>query len=84
MTKRIIVAMLGLLALSGATNSANARWYGNGSWTQDDRWRAREYYYGYNYRAPPVVYSTPYNYGYYAPPVIYGAEPGISLSVNIP
>ena len=50
MTKRIIVAMLGLLALSGATNSANARWYGNGSWTQDDRWRAREYYYGYNYR----------------------------------
>ena len=55
-----------------------------GRWHEDDRWHAQEYYYGYHYRAPPVVYGTPYNYGYYAPPVIYGAEPGINLNVHIP
>ena len=46
-------------------------------------WHGNNYYYGYNYRAPPVVYSTPYNYGYYAPPVIYGAEPGLNFNINI-
>src|SRR5262245_17738100 len=85
MTKRIIVALLGLLAVTAAAGSADARWYGNGNWNYDYRWRGNTgYYYGYNYRAPPVVYSTPYNYGYYAPPVIYGAEPGLSFNINIP
>ena len=48
------------------------------------RWHPQEHYYGYNYRAPPVVYGTPYNYGYYPPPVVYRAEPGVNFSVHIP
>jgi hypothetical protein len=84
MTKRITVAMLAMVALAGFSGSASARWYGDGRWHDDDRWHGTEHYYGYHYRAPPVIYATPYNYGYYAPPVIYGAEPGISLNVHIP
>jgi hypothetical protein len=84
MTKRITIAMLAAVALAGFAGSASARWYGDGRWHDDDRWHGGERYYGYHYRAPPVVYGTPYNYGYYAPPVIYGAEPGISLNVHIP
>jgi hypothetical protein len=84
MTKRITMAILAMTAIAGFAGSASARWYGDGRWHDDDRWHAQEYYYGYHYRAPPVVYGTPYNYGYYAPPVIYGAEPGVSLSVHIP
>ena len=34
---------------------------------------------GYTYRAPPVVYATPYNYGYQAPPVYYDNTPGLSI-----
>ena len=84
MTKRITVMMLAMVAVAGLAGSASARWYGDGRWHDDDRWHGNERYYGYHYRAPPVVYGTPYNYGYYAPPVIYGAEPGISLNVHIP
>jgi hypothetical protein len=86
MTKRITLAMLAALAVAGIAGSASAAWYGNGQWhyDNDNRWHGNEHYYGYHYRAPPVVYSTPYNYGYYAPPVVYGAEPGISLNVHIP
>jgi hypothetical protein len=84
MTKRITVALLAMAAIAGLAGSASARWYGDGQYHYDSRWHGNDHYYGYNYRAPPVVYSTPYNYGYYAPPVIYGAEPGISLSVRIP
>jgi hypothetical protein len=49
-----------------------------------------DYYHGYHnwdggyYRAPPVVYGSPYHNGYYgspyyAPPVVYGPGIGISL-----
>ena len=37
-------------------------------------------YYGYYYREPPVVYSTPYNYGYYPPPVVYNSRRRVSRS----
>jgi hypothetical protein len=82
MTKRITVAILAVAAIAGLAGSASARWYGDGRWHDDDRWHGNDHYYGYHYRAPPVIYGTPYNYGYYAPPVIYGAEPGISLNVR--
>ena len=43
-----------------------------------------QYSNGGYYRAPPVVYGSPYNNGYYgspyyAPPVVYGPSIGISL-----
>ncbi|HEY4169128.1 MAG TPA: hypothetical protein VGM96_20225 [Reyranella sp.] len=88
MTKRILfVAALAAVAVTGMAGSASARWEGNGRWHEDDRWHhggAHPNYYGYHYRPPPVVYSTPYNYGYTPPPVVYGAEPGINFNINIP
>jgi hypothetical protein len=64
---------------------ASAAWWGNGRWHYDDRWsNYNDRYYGYNYRAPPVVYSTPYNYGYYPPPAVYDrAPPGPGFSITI-
>ena len=39
--------------------------------------------YGYQYRAPPVVYATPYNYGYQAPPVVYyNNTPGFTIQIR--
>ena len=67
-----------LLALGSFAGSADARAY-------------YHYYNGGYYRAPPVVYGSPYGgsyygspyYGgspyYYAPPVVYGPSIGISL-----
>jgi hypothetical protein len=84
MTRRIVFAAALALAVTGIASSASARWWGDGRWHDDDRWHQGEYYYGYHYRAPPVVYGTPYNYGYVAPPVVYGAEPGINFNIRIP
>ncbi|HLG46300.1 MAG TPA: hypothetical protein VKY24_08675 [Reyranella sp.] len=88
MTRRILfAAALAMLAVTGVAGSASARWWGDGRWHDDDRWRHHDrddYYYGYHYRPPPVVYATPYNYGYVPPPVVYGAEPGVNFSINIP
>ena len=39
-------------------------------------------YYGYHYRQPPTVYSTPYNYGYQPPPVIYDNTPGFTIRIQ--
>jgi hypothetical protein len=62
---------------------AGAAWYGDGRWHNDNRWRNYDdRYYGYHYRAPPVVYSTPYNYGYYPPPVVYDNTPGFSFTIR--
>jgi len=85
MTKRIgLAAALALLAFAGVVAPASARWYGDGRWHEDQRWQGqgRERYYGYHYRAPPVVYGSPYNYGYQAPPVFYGAEPGLNIHLG--
>jgi hypothetical protein len=74
------LAISALLAL-GAFAPANAEW-------RDDH---REHNWGGGYyRAPPVVYGSPYGNGYYgapgyyAPPVVYGPAVGIGLpGVNI-
>ena len=83
MTKRILFAALLTLAVAGTAGSASARWWGDGRWHYDNRYHGDRWY-GYTYRAPPVVYATPYNYGYYAPPLVYDAAPGINFSVRIP
>ena len=73
----------GVFALAG---TASAAWYGDGRWHDDERWHNyNDRYYGYHYRAPPVVYATPYNYGYQPPPVVYDAyppNPGFSLTIR--
>jgi hypothetical protein len=80
-------ACIGLSALLAAgmfAAPASARWgdndngnhgYNNGHHEGRD-WNANGYY----YRAPPVVYGTPYQYGYYPPPVVYGM-PGITIQI---
>jgi len=72
------LAISAMLALGTFAGSADARPYNH-------------YYNGGYYRAPPVVYGSPYGssyygstyYGgspyYYAPPLIYGPGIGISL-----
>jgi hypothetical protein len=72
--------VVGTLALAAP---ASAAWYGNGGWHNDNRWsNYNDRYYGYHYRAPPVVYSTPYNYGYYPPPVVYDNTPGFTFTIR--
>ena len=96
MTKRILfAAALAALAVTGLASSASARWWGDGHWHNDDRWSDYDHdydhdhdhhhhrFYGYHYRAPPVVYGTPYNYGYAPPPVVYGAEPGVNFNFHV-
>jgi hypothetical protein len=71
-------AISAILAVGTFSASANARDYRG------------HYYNGGYYRAPPVVYGSPYNNGYYGsgyygspyyypPPVVYGPSIGISL-----
>lgn len=78
--------VLGLLSMAAVAAPASAAWWGNGRWHQDNRWtNYNDRYYGYNYRAPPVVYATPYNYGYVPPPVVYDnvvPAPGFSLTIR--
>ena len=66
-----------MLALGTFATPANADWDGY-------RHGNNHYYNGGYYRAPPVVYGSPYGssyYGspYYAPPVVYGPGIGINL-----
>ena len=44
-------------ALAGVAAPASARWWGDGRWHEDNRWHNNNHYYGYHYRAPPVVYA---------------------------
>jgi hypothetical protein len=82
--KRIATIMLGVLAASAVALPASAGWWApDGSWHPDGRWDYnRGYYYGYHYRAPPVIYSAPYNYGYVPPPVVYDNTPGFSITIR--
>jgi hypothetical protein len=76
LTVGAIVAIVTVLAV---VTPASAAWWGDGRWHSDSRWtNYNDRYYGYYYRAPPVVYATPYNYGYVPPPVVYDNTPGFS------
>jgi hypothetical protein len=74
------IAISALLALGTFAAPASAE---DGHHRGDHNWNG-----GY-YRAPPVVYGSPYGNGYYgspyyAPPVVYGPGVGINLpGVNI-
>ena len=76
------LAIAAILALGTFAGSADARDYRG-------HYGYNHYYNGGYYRAPPVVYGSPYGngyygYPYYAPPVIYGPGIGISLpGINI-
>ena len=74
----VLSAMFTSGAFVGAAN-ADGRWDGH-----------RDHYRSWNggyYRAPPVVYGSPYAssyYGrstYYPPPIVYG--PGVGLNIQI-
>jgi hypothetical protein len=84
MTSRITLAVaLAIAAFGALATPASARWEGDGHWQQDNRWHDNNNRnYGYQYRAPPVVYATPYNYGYRAPPVIYNNTPGLTIQIR--
>ena len=75
-----LAALAGFIALAALASPANARWYEENRY--ESRWHGNDHYNGYYYRAPPVVYGTPYNSGYYPPPVIYNNTPGITLRLN--
>jgi hypothetical protein len=79
----VLSAMLAFGALAGSA-SADNDWRGRGR--GNDRGYHNNWNGGY-YRAPPVVYGSPYGqsyYGapYYAPPVIYGPAPGFSINIR--
>jgi hypothetical protein len=68
----IVTATLALGTFAG-TAGAEERW--------EHRERGRGHYYnGGYYRAPPVVYGSPYQPYYAPPPVVYG--PGFGLNFN--
>jgi hypothetical protein len=76
------IVISALLALGTFAAPASADWNGDHG-NYHHNWNG-----GY-YRAPPVVYGSPYGNGYYgspyyAPPVVYGPGIGIALpGVNI-
>jgi len=77
----VLAALGAFVALSALAGPASARWYEENRY--ENQWHGNDYYNGYYYRAPPVVYSTPYNSGYYyPPPVIYNSTPGLTIRLN--
>jgi hypothetical protein len=72
------LALSAVFAAAAIVGTANAqpRWEGNSY----HNWN------GGHYRAPPVVYGSPYGQSYYGstyrqPPVVYG--PGVGLNIQI-
>jgi hypothetical protein len=82
--KHIALALCVVLGAMVLATPASAWWGGDGRWHPDNRWNNwnDRYYYGYHYRAPPVVYGTPYNYGYQPPPVVYDNTPGFTIRIQ--
>jgi hypothetical protein len=76
------LATLGaFVALAALASPASARWYEENRYVTP--WQGNDHYDGYYYRAPPVVYATPYNNGhYYPPPVIYNNTPGFTIRIQ--
>ena len=72
-----LVASLALGTFTGSAGAEERRWQHreHREYREDRRDWNREYY-----RAPPVVYGSPYYTPYYAPPVVYG--PGFGLNFN--
>jgi hypothetical protein len=71
------IVISALLALGTFAAPASADW-------RDDHGGYHHNWNGGYYRAPPVVYGSPYGNGYYgssyyAPPVVYGPAVGINL-----
>jgi hypothetical protein len=60
------------LAVGSFSGSASAEWR-----DRDHRGERHGWDRGY-YRAPPVVYGTPY----YAPPVVYGSPFGLNINIR--
>ena len=82
--KGVGLALGAAIAALALATPASAAWWGDGRWHNDRRWNNyNDRYYVYYYRAPPVVYSTPYNYGYYPPPVYYSPSPAPGFSITI-
>jgi hypothetical protein len=67
----IFAAVLAITAFPGSANANDRDRGGHRDYHRGGGWGG-----GY-YRAPPVVYGTPY----YAPPVVYG--PGFGINLNI-
>jgi hypothetical protein len=65
----VLAATLTLGSLAGSASAEERDWH------HRDNHRRGGWNEGY-YRAPPVVYGTPY----YAPPVVYG--PGLSINIR--
>jgi len=93
MKEAVCIGLSALLAAAAFAGPASAGWggdnnhgynnnYNHGYNNNGHDWHNN----GYAYRAPPVVYSTPYRSGYYAPPVVYGGPqinlPGVSIQLH--
>ena len=70
------IILAATLALGSFSGSANAEWH-----DRDRHEHRRDGDRGY-YRAPPVVYGTPYYAPYYAPPVVYGSPFGLNINIR--
>lgn len=85
----VLALGLGIVAAGIAAPPAHAQGRGNdghGNY-QGNRGHHRGWNGGY-YRAPPIIYGSPYGssyYGgprYYPPPVIYAPQPGFSIQIR--
>ena len=73
------IAVSAVVALAMTAGTAQARWGDD----RDHDWRG--YHHGWSggyYRAPPVVYGSPYSYGYYPPPGVGINLGGVGINIR--